>query len=244
MTGENLVLNFKDQGSVRNESETSQNLCITRMPGNSEINPLAMSWGSLIYTGLFGKFRGCHGFALLRFLMKDCLMHSFLCQDMNSKADKGQAKGGKAQQNSAGDKDGGSAKKDFNKKKADFKQEKDPTTTVVNWALPTHFRPEPVGETSVIDSQACMRQDDLIDKDALALELVASQSHGVLITDTIMISIIVIDGINAFGRPRIGQDQLNYLIAGALAPYGFQVTAEGLQEAWSKLCVTSFMTGG
>ena len=97
----------------------------------------------------------------------------FSLQDTSSKADKGQAKGGKAQQktNSGGGK--GSSPQE---KKADVKQAKDPTsTTLVTWAVPSHFQREPKeGEVPSESLGGLHKMDEDVDLDVLAMELVSS----------------------------------------------------------------------
>ena len=81
-----------------------------------------------------------------------------------------------------------------------------------------------------------------INADVLVMELVASQSYGDILTDTLIISNILTEGVNASGKPRIKVEQLHYLLAGALASYGFEVTQECLQLAWEGLCVSPYVT--
>ena len=37
-------------------------------------------------------------------------------------------------------------------------------------------------------------------------------------------------------------EQLHYLIARALAPYGLEVTRDGVQLTWEGLCITNYIT--
>ena len=74
-----------------------------------------------------------------------------------------------------------------------MKPEKDPTTTtLVTWAVPTHFQREP-DEGASLARATCGHQsmEDNVDLDVLAMELVASQSHGDIRIDTFIISNIV-----------------------------------------------------
>ena len=56
-----------------------------------------------------------------------------------------------------------------------------------------------------------------------------------------MISNIMTEGVWGSGKPKVKLEQLHYLIAGALAPYGFEVTKEGVQLAWEGLCITPYI---
>ena len=124
-----------------------------------------------------------------------------------------------------------------------MKQEKDPTATaLVKWAVPTHFQREPdEGENMAITS--CGQQPGVnnINADVLVMELVASQSYGDILTDTLIISNILTEGVNASGKPRIKIEQLHYLLAGALAPCEFEVTQEDLRLACEGLCVSPYI---
>ena len=58
-----------------------------------------------------------------------------------------------------------------------------------------------------------------------------SQSHGDIVTNTLIISNIVTEGVTNEGKPRVKLEQLHYLISGALAPYGFEATSEDVRRA-------------
>ena len=81
-----------------------------------------------------------------------------------------------------------------------------------------------------------------MDKDSLAMELINSQPHGEIRTDTLIISNIVTEGVSIHDNLRIKKEQLHYFLAGALAPFGLQVTQEGLQGAWNSLCIFLYIT--
>ena len=86
-----------------------------------------------------------------------------------------------------------------------MKQEKDPTpTTVVTWKVPSYWQREPEeGEIRApwLDGQRGI--DENVNLDVLAMELVASQSHGYIITNTLIISNIVTEGVSSEGKPRV-----------------------------------------
>ena len=65
-----------------------------------ECEPWIVNPGHSSQPDLVGNDHGYHDPALFHFLLKGCPIHSFSFQDISFKADKGQAKGGKAQQKS------------------------------------------------------------------------------------------------------------------------------------------------
>ena len=119
---------------------------------------------------------------------------------MSSQTDKGHAKGGKAQQKTNNGVGKGSSQQE---KKKDVKQEKDPTSTVVTWKVPTHWQREPEDGEIRAPLEGQQGMDESVDLDVLALELVMSQSHGDIITNTLIISNIVTEGVTNEGKPRV-----------------------------------------
>ena len=113
----------------------------------------------------------------------------------------------------------------------------------MSWAVLTNFqRGSDGGESLAEASCGHPMMDDNVDSDVLSMELLASQSHGDIITNTLDISNMVTEGVLGDGKPRVKPEQLYYLIAGALDPHGFEVTSEGVQLAWEGLYISHYIT--
>ena len=243
MTGESLEINF----SYINWSVTMElrkQIRTYNSPGFlgscKEVEPGTFSPSFHPQPVFVGKDHGFHVSALIHAFLKGCLIHSYSSpQVMSSQTDKGHAKGGKAQQKTS---NGGGKSSSQQEKKKDVKQEKDPTTTVVTWKVPTHWQREPEDGEIRAPLEGQQGMDESVDLDVLALELVMSQSHGDIITNTLIISNIVTEGVTNEGKPRVKLEQLHYLISGALAPYGFEATSEGVKKSWEKLCISNYIT--
>ena len=221
MTGESLEINF----SYINWSVTMKlrkQIRTYNSPGFlgscKEVEPGTFSPSLHPQPVFVGNDHGYHVSALIHSFLKGCLNHSFFLLDISSKADKGQAKGGKAQQKTN---NGGGKASSQQEKKTDVKQAKDPPpTTIVTKKVPTSLQREPEAGDNLASSSCGQKPvEDDVDLDDLAMELVAPRSYSEIRTDSQITSNIMSESVAIMGKPRLKIEQLIYLLSGALALY-------------------------